>query len=254
MNPSLPLEGAGDSSSKTPRSRASVRLRRGPDGVWAYDPGRMSRPKPPPKILIVDDQAAVREELAYALRYEGYEPTEARDGDAALAAVEETAFQVVLLDIKMPGLDGMQVLSQLRKDHPELPVIMISGHGDIETAVVAVKQGATDFLPKPFDTDRVLVSVKAALRLRDLARQNAALRNQLAKEYEILGSSDAIQTVLSAIERVAPTEVFSRDAPYSKRPRVGRVVSRVGSQVRRYDVLCVVRWCVRCKNHERTRE
>ena len=166
----------------------------------------MSRPKPPPRILIVDDQAAVREELAYALAYEGYETSEARDGDAALAAVDKTAFQVVLLDIKMPGLDGMQVLLQLRKDHPDLPVIMISGHGDIETAVVAVKQGAADFLPKPFDTDRVLVSVKGALRLRDLARQNAALRNQLAKEYEILGSGDEIRAVLSAIERVAPTE------------------------------------------------
>ena len=154
---------------------------------------------PAARILIVDDQAAVREELAYALNYEGYECTEARDGDEALAAIEKTEFQVVLLDIKMPGIDGMQVLSQVRKDHPDLPVIMISGHGDIETAVVAVKQGACDFLPKPFDTDRVLVSVNGALRLRSLTKQNAQLRSQLAREYEIIGESAEIQTVLRSI-------------------------------------------------------
>lgn len=159
-----------------------------------------------PRILIVDDQAAIREELAYALNYEGYEAVEARDGDSALKEIELQEFQAVLLDIKMPGLDGMQVLAKLRADRPGLPVIMISGHGDIETAVVAVKQGACDFLPKPFDTDRVLVAVKGALRLQDLTQQNTSLRKQLAKEYEILGSSEAIGKVHTAIERVAPTQ------------------------------------------------
>jgi DNA-binding NtrC family response regulator len=158
------------------------------------------------RILIVDDQAAVREELAYALSFEGFETTEAKDGDAALAAVKEGGFAVVLLDIKMPGLDGMQVLSQLRKEHPNLPVIMISGHGDIETAVVAVKQGAYDFLPKPFDTDRVLVSVNNALRLQDLTQENRNLRSQLAREHQILGESEEILEVQRVIERVAPTE------------------------------------------------
>lgn len=170
-------------------------------GNRVYDPAMAK-----PRILIVDDQAAIREELAYALNYEGYEAVEARDGDAALEEIGKREFQAVLLDIKMPGMDGMQVLAKLREDQPGLPVIMISGHGDIETAVVAVKQGACDFLPKPFDTDRVLVSVKGALRLQDLTRQNTALRKQLAKEYEILGSSDAITQVHTAIERVAPTQ------------------------------------------------
>ena len=123
------------------------------------------------RILIVDDQAAVREALSYALDFEGYDTTEARDGDAALQAVASGEFEVVLLDIKMPGLDGMQVLTELREKHPELPVIMISGHGDIETAVVAVKQGACDFLQKPLDTNRVLVSVNGALRLRSWRRR-----------------------------------------------------------------------------------
>ncbi|MHC4512274.1 MAG: sigma-54-dependent transcriptional regulator [Planctomycetota bacterium] len=158
------------------------------------------------RILIVDDQAAVREELAYALSFEGFETVEAKDGEAALAAAGDGDFAVVLLDIKMPGLDGMQVLSQLRKDHPSLPVVMISGHGDIETAVVAVKQGAYDFLPKPFDTDRVLVSVNNALRLRDLTRENRNLRSQLAREHQILGESEGIQEIHRIIERVAPTE------------------------------------------------
>jgi len=158
------------------------------------------------RILIVDDQAGVREELAYALAFEGFETVEAKDGDTALAAVKDSEFAVVLLDIKMPGLDGMQVLTQLRQEHPHLPVIMISGHGDIETAVVAVKQGAYDFLPKPFDTDRVLVSVNNALQLRDLARENRDLRSQLAREHQILGESEGIQEIHRMIERVAPTE------------------------------------------------
>ena len=158
------------------------------------------------RILIVDDQAAVREELAYALSFEGFETVEAKDGEAALAAASAGDFAVVLLDIKMPGLDGMQVLSQLRKEHPNLPVVMISGHGDIETAVVAVKQGAYDFLPKPFDTDRVLVSVNNALRLRDLTQENRNLRSQLARDHQILGESEGVQEIHRIIERVAPTE------------------------------------------------
>ena len=119
-------------------------------------------------ILIVDDQRAVREELAYALQFDGFECVEAADGEAALAAMAQSTPSCVLLDIKMPGTDGMQVLGEIREQSwPDgSRSIMISAHGDIETAVVAVKNGAFDFLPKPFDTDRVLVSVKNALRDR----------------------------------------------------------------------------------------
>jgi len=159
-----------------------------------------------PRILIVDDQRAVREELAFALDYEGYRTLEAAEGGAALEAVEAGDIAVVLLDIKMPGEDGLQVLKKIRTLNPQLPVIMISGHGDIETAVVAVKGGAMDFLPKPFDTDRVLVSIKNALRLRDLATENTALRQELARDHQILGDSDPIQQVRTMIQRVAPTE------------------------------------------------
>ncbi len=159
-----------------------------------------------PNILIVDDQAAVREELAYALGYEGFTAIEAADGEAGLEALREHDVSLVLLDIKMPGLDGMQVLSRIRERAPDLPVVMITGHGDIETAVVAIKNGAYDFLTKPFDTDRVLVSIHNGLKLSALAAENSALRQELAREFAILGSGSAIEEVRRMIERVAPTE------------------------------------------------
>jgi two-component system nitrogen regulation response regulator NtrX len=159
-----------------------------------------------PRILIVDDQRAVREELSYALRFEGYRTAEAEHGEAALQQLAAGDHAAVLLDIKMPGLDGLQVLARIKEAWPRLPVIMISGHGDIETAVVAVKSGAYDFLPKPFDGERVLVSVKNALRWSDLASENLSLREELAREYRLLGDSPPMQEVRRMIERVAPTE------------------------------------------------
>ncbi len=158
-----------------------------------------------PRILVVDDERAIREELAYALSYDGYRTEEAVDGEAALRAVEAGDVAVVLLDIKMPGIDGMQVLAKLRESWPQIPVIMISAHGDIETAVVAVKNGAYDFLPKPFDTDRVLVSVKNALRLGSLSSENRALRAELAASFNMVGESPAMAGMRRLIEKAAPT-------------------------------------------------
>ncbi len=188
-------------------AQAPCRRRQAPlPRSWPGQGSRLYQQDMAAKILIVDDQAAIREELAYALKFEGFDTVEAKDGEEALAAAAKGDLDVVLLDIKMPGLDGMQVLSRLRQEHPDLAVVMISGHGDIETAVVAVKQGATDFLPKPFDTDRVLVSVNNALRLRNLSQENTALRDQLATQHQILGESEGIQEVLRIIQRVAPTD------------------------------------------------
>ncbi len=159
-----------------------------------------------PEILIVDDQRALREELAYALGYEGYSCQEAANGEECLQAMGAGNISLVLLDIKMPGQDGLQVLAEINKSWPGLPVIMISGHGDIETAVVALKSGAYDFLPKPFDTDRVLVSVKNALAMGSLSSENKALRQELAASHRILGQSSAITEMRKVIERAAPTE------------------------------------------------
>ncbi len=157
-------------------------------------------------ILIVDDQAAIREELVYALEFDGFRCREACDGDHALEAVAAGGIACVLLDIKMPGRDGMQVLGELHATWPSLPVIMISGHGDIGTAVLAVKNGAYDFLAKPFDTDRVLVSINNALRLGSLTDENTALREELAANIRLLGDSPAIEAVRALIHKTAPTE------------------------------------------------
>jgi DNA-binding NtrC family response regulator len=157
-------------------------------------------------VLIIDDQRAVREELAFALGYEGMATTEAQDGEAGLQAAKDKAVDVVLLDVKLPGLDGLEVLARLREARPELPVVMISGHGDIETAVLAVKKGAFDFLQKPFGTDRVLVSVKNALAAAALQRENSDLRAELHRGGELLGRSEAMASVRALVQKIAPTD------------------------------------------------
>ncbi len=165
-------------------------------------------PTPAPRILIVDDQGAVRDELAYALKFHGMRTAEASDGPGALSLLEQGDVDVILLDIKLPGMDGLQVLDALRQrtDGLRWPVIAISGHGDIDTAVLAVRKGAYDFLQKPFDTDRMLVSVNNALRLRALQVENDALRTQLSRDYAILGESEAVEGVRRLIAKVAPTQ------------------------------------------------
>ena len=165
-------------------------------------------PENSPLILIVDDKQAIREELAFALDYDGYRTAEAKDGQEALTRIREGGVGAVLLDVKMPGLDGLQVLQALRQeqDTERLPVVMISGHGDIETAVTAVRNGAYDFLTKPLETERVRVSIRNALKLGELAGENEQLRRELAASYEILGDSPPIQDVKRLIEKAAPTE------------------------------------------------
>ncbi|GAB4148485.1 MAG: sigma-54 dependent transcriptional regulator [Planctomycetota bacterium] len=161
---------------------------------------------PKATILIVDDQRAIREELAFALGYEGFAPREAESGPEALAILERERIDAILLDIKMPGMDGMEVLARIRKDRPETPVIMISGHGDLETAVVAVRNGAYDFLQKPFETDRVMVSVKNALHASALLRENLDLKIELCREQRLLGQSEAMEQVRALVAKVAPTD------------------------------------------------
>src|SRR5262245_25473199 len=191
------------------------------------------------KVLIVDDQRAVREELAFALGYEGFATVEAADGEAALQAAQAPDVALVLLDVKMPGLDGLEVLGRLKEKRPQLPVVMISGHGDIETAVVAVKRGAYDFLQKPFGTDRVLVSVKNALHSAELGAENERLHQMLLHEHELRGQSPAIAAVRALVQKVAPTdaqvlitgengtgkELVARQIHHSSRRRSGPFVA-----------------------------
>lgn len=158
-------------------------------------------------VLIVDDHRAVREELAFALGFDGWTTAEAADGPAWLARAQEPDIDLVLLDVKLPGMDGLEVLQQLQAARPGLPVVMISGHGDLETAVLAVRRGAYDFLQKPFESDRVLLSIKNALRTSRLQSENEALREAIRTEQQLLGASDAIEGLRATIQKVAPTDV-----------------------------------------------
>ena len=131
-------------------------------------------------ILIVDDEADIRELVAGILDDEGFSTRTARDSDSALAEVTNRRPHLVFLDIWLQGskLDGLQLLEQIKKDHPDLPVVMISGHGNIETAVAAIKRGAYDFIEKPFKADRLLLVVDRAVEADRLKRENASLRRR----------------------------------------------------------------------------
>ena len=159
-------------------------------------------------ILIVDDHRAVREELAFALEYDGYATCEAGDGQTALDLIgQRDEIALVLLDVKLPGLDGLEVLTRLKATRPQLPVVMISGHGDLDTAVLAVRKGAYDFLQKPFATDRVLLSLKNALSAARLEDENTELRAALQTDQQLLGESAPIEAIRTTIGKVAPTDV-----------------------------------------------
>lgn len=156
-------------------------------------------------ILVTDDEKSIRNSLKEILEFEGYDVFEAENGADALEKVKQQNMDLMLLDIKMKGMDGMEVLKSLREDRQDFPVIMISGHGNIELAVEATKLGAFDFIEKPPDLNRLLVSVRNALDRRELARENKSMRSKLPDVPEIIGDSEAIQKIKQTIEKVAPT-------------------------------------------------
>lgn len=158
------------------------------------------------RILIVDDEESIRRTLAGLLADEGYETATARDGEQALAAVRgDPTPALVLLDIAMPGRDGLEVLEQIHAVAPSLPVVMMSGHGTIETAVRATKLGAYDFIEKPLSADKLLLTLQHALRHAGLERENRTLRAEALRAHEILGSSDVIRRLKEQISLAAPT-------------------------------------------------
>lgn len=157
------------------------------------------------RVLIVDDEASIRRSLAGILSDEGYRTAEASDGDAALAAVREDPPDAVLLDIAMPGRDGVAVLEELQRGWPSLPVVMMSGHGTIETAVRATQLGAFDFLEKPLSVEKLLLTLRHALERYRLERENRRLRAEAVRAHEILGESPIIQKLKEQIRVAAPT-------------------------------------------------
>ncbi len=158
------------------------------------------------KILVIDDEAAIRKTMKEILEYEKHNVDTAKDGFDALEKIKKTQYDLILLDIKMPKKDGIEVLEDIMKIAPEVPVIMITGHGTVETAVEALKKGAYDFLEKPLDLNRLLVAVRNALERKDLVKETKKLRRKIHKTYELIGESPAIKQVKDMIERVAPTD------------------------------------------------
>jgi two-component system nitrogen regulation response regulator NtrX len=161
------------------------------------------------RILVVDDERSIRDILAQVLGYEGYEVATAASGGEALSSYRARPADLVILDVKMQGIDGLDTLAQLRQQDPEVRVVMISGHATIATAVQAVKQGAFDFLEKPLDADRLLVTVQRAMEHRQLVGENARLREGLARatdaRFAMVGASEGLRRIRELAARVAPT-------------------------------------------------
>ncbi len=158
-------------------------------------------------ILIVDDEADIRTLTSGILEDEGFQAREAGDSTTALASIEQRQPSLVLLDIWLQGseLDGLDILRLIKKDHPYVPVVIMSGHGTIESAVAAIKDGAYDFIEKPFAADRLVLAIERAIEATRLRRENEELRIRAGTATELVGSSAAINQVRQAIERVAPT-------------------------------------------------
>jgi len=160
-----------------------------------------------PTILIIDDERAIRNTLKEILEYENFKVEEAADGKEALQKIEKIKLDLILCDIKMPGgMDGLELLQKFQKQIPETPVVMISGHGNIETAVEAVKKGAYDFIQKPLDLNRLLVTIRNAMDKSSLVSETKALKKKVFKTAEMIGDSKAINGIKEIIEKVAPTD------------------------------------------------
>ncbi|MGQ9846037.1 MAG: sigma-54-dependent transcriptional regulator [Bacteroidales bacterium] len=157
-------------------------------------------------ILIVDDERSIRNSLKEILEHENYTIETAENGHQALNILKQKSIDVVLCDIKMPQMDGIELLDIILKEYNSTQVIMISGHGDIETAVECVKKGAYDFLQKPLDLNRVLVTIRNALDKNNLINETKVLRKKVYSKYEMIGSSEKIMKIRELIDKIAPTD------------------------------------------------
>jgi two-component system, NtrC family, nitrogen regulation response regulator NtrX len=158
------------------------------------------------KILVIDDEKAIRNTLKEVLEYEKHEVDLAEDGPTGLEMFNTNSYDIVLCDIKMAKMDGIEVLQKICEISTDTPVIMISGHGNIDTAVESIKKGAYDFLEKPLDLNRLLITIRNATDKSTLITQTQVLKNKVSKMYEMVGESDAIKKVKEMIDKIAPTE------------------------------------------------
>ncbi|HEU5364812.1 MAG TPA: sigma-54 dependent transcriptional regulator [Hanamia sp.] len=159
-----------------------------------------------PSILIIDDERAIRKTLTEILGFEGYKIDEASDGEEGLSKFRGKNYDLVLCDIKMPKLDGIEFLEKAKEINPEVPIIIISGHGNIETAVEAVKKGAYDYISKPPDLNRMLITLRNAMDKNTLVAETKVLKRKVAKVQDMIGESEPIRQIKETIEKIAPTE------------------------------------------------
>jgi two-component system, NtrC family, nitrogen regulation response regulator NtrX len=159
-----------------------------------------------PKILVIDDERAIRNTLKEILGYEKYQIELAENAKQALNLIKTSEFELILCDIKMPEMDGLELLPLLLDAHPDTPVVMISGHGNIDTAVEAIKKGAYDFIEKPLDLNRLLITIRNAMDKSSLVNETKKLRKKVDQKYTIIGKSPAIIHILEMTDKVAPTD------------------------------------------------
>src|SRR6476660_3309445 len=157
-------------------------------------------------ILIIDDEKAIRKTHSEILSFEGYKIDEAADGEEGLKKFKEKTYELVLCDVKMPKLDGLEFLQKAGQINPDVPIIMISGHGTIETAVEAVKQGAYDFISKPPDLNRLLITIRNAMERNNLVTETKSLKRRVTKVQDMIGESAPIKRIKETIDKVAPTD------------------------------------------------
>ena len=158
------------------------------------------------KILIIDDEKRIRNSLKEILDYEKHQTILASDGAEGINLVKQNKFDLILCDIKMPKMDGIEVLEEIMKINPEIPVIMISGHGNIETAVEAIKKGAFDFIEKPLDLNRLLITLRNATDKSNLIVETKKLKQEINRKYEMIGNAPSIVKIKQMIAKISPTD------------------------------------------------
>ncbi|HTM66345.1 MAG TPA: sigma-54 dependent transcriptional regulator [Flavipsychrobacter sp.] len=157
-------------------------------------------------ILVIDDEKAIRKALNEILTFEGFKVDEAADGAEGVKKIEENTYDCIICDIKMPKMDGIEVLQKAQELKPDVPFIVISGHGNIETAVDAVKKGAYDYISKPPDLNRLLITIRNAMDKKSLVAETKQLRKRVSKANDMIGESEAMHKIRETIEKVAPTD------------------------------------------------